>query len=106
MSTNNLDENTCVDSEDLTMTTENLSLRSLELNSPERKPMTIESESQGQLLCEIKFKTPKGLIEVKVKEMDKLQQIADKVFDMGGFSDNELKQSILFYFSRMVAQAF
>lgn len=66
------DENTCVDSEDQTTTAENLSMRSVELNSPERKTMTIESESQGTLMLHIKFKTPKGPIDVKIKENDKL----------------------------------
>jgi hypothetical protein len=58
------------------------------------------------VLSIVKIKTPKGSFEVRVKELDNLYVLAEKIYIAGGFMMPEMKQSLVIYLQRLVPQLF
>jgi hypothetical protein len=56
------------------------------------------------VLSIVKIKTPKGSLEVRIKELDNLFVLAEKIYVAGGFSMPEMKQSLVSYLQRHVPQ--
>jgi hypothetical protein len=50
----------------------------------------------------LRIKTPKGQIEVKIKEYDNLITLAERTYIAGGFIMPEMKQSLAIYFQRQL----
>jgi len=54
------------------------------------------------VLAILKLKTPRGKLEVKIRDKDNLAVLAEKTNILGGFNSIDMKQSILVHLTKLV----
>jgi hypothetical protein len=56
----------------------------------------------GAIFCQIKISTPKGPLEVTIREAEDLFKLVNLVYKEGGFNHSDLRESLHAYFSRLM----
>lgn len=56
-------------------------------------------------MCSLKFNTPACTIDVKIRDFDYINLIADQIYLLGEFQNPEMKEAIFIYLQNQLAKA-
>jgi hypothetical protein len=65
-------------------------------------PVTIDMKEEGTVFCQIKIVTPKGPLEVTIREAEDLFKLVNNVYKEGCFNQPDLRESLHAYFSKIM----
>ena len=66
---------------------------------------TVDLQGHGFIMCSLKFNTPVCLIDVKIRDFDYINVIADQIYQLGEFTNPEMKEAIFIYLQQQLAKA-
>eukprot|EP00347_Sterkiella_histriomuscorum_P007139 403350117 len=98
-----------LDFNDETTTGGDRSLLSEETQSPyiRKQSKTVDLQTQGFILCELKMNTPGGSLDIKIREFDHLNMytIVELIYNLGEFKMIEMKEALYIYIEDMIQKA-